>query len=136
MDHSQEPLDHPRSSRQAKRTAGSFDPRETIDDFSQAAAVEFCETGQIEDNVGVLVAKELVKGQFKLLALHAHLKRSAQFENDDARLRFLLDDLHKNLPRDRTILRDKSGKSQLESASIPGLGFFAEVALLAVSSPS
>jgi hypothetical protein len=85
-------IDHAGSGGEAKRPPGSFEARKTIDEFSEAAAVELCDFRKVHNDMFVIVAKHFIEGEFQLLAFDAHLERAAQFEDDDARLQLFFVD--------------------------------------------
>lgn len=85
-------IDHTGRGGEAKRAPGSFEARKTIDEFSEAAAIELGDFRKVHNDMLVIVAKHLIKGEFQLLAFDAHLERAAQLENDDARLQLFFVD--------------------------------------------
>lgn len=120
MSQFQKAIDHAGAASETKRAARRFDPGEAIHNFSQAAAVELGEPGEIEDDARLIRAKNFVKGQLELLALDAHLERATQFEYDDPGLQFFLDDLHRCLPVARKILVRMTENTQLQFAPLCG----------------
>lgn len=101
----QDAFDHPSGAGQAKSAAGGFQAGETIDDFSQATAVQFGELAEVKDNLSLSVAEQLVQGELQLLALDTHLERAAQLENHDPWLELFLDDVHEDLSERGLILK-------------------------------
>lgn len=101
-------INHAGSAGEAKQASGSFQPGKTIDEFSEAAAVELGDLRKINNDMPVIVAKQLIEGEFQLLAFDAHLERAAQLENDDAGLQLFLVDQQRNLPFVCKILKQKA----------------------------
>ena len=85
-------INHAGSAGEAKQAARSFQTGKTIDKFSEAAAVELGNVREINNDIPVIVAKQLIEGEFQLLAFHTHLERAAQLEDDDAGLQLFLVD--------------------------------------------
>jgi hypothetical protein len=85
-------IDHAGSGGEAKRPPGSLEARKTIDEFSEAAAIELGDFRKVHNDMLVIVAKHLIEGEFQLLAFDAHLERAAQLENDDAGLQLFFVD--------------------------------------------
>ncbi len=91
-------VNHAGSAGEAKQAPRSFQTGETIDEFSEAAAVELGDLRKINNDMPVIVAKQLIEGELQLLAFDAHLERAAQLENDDAGPQLFLVDQQRNLP--------------------------------------
>ena len=85
-------IDHSGSGGEAKGATGSFQAGKTVDKFSEAAAVELGNLRKVHNDMPALVAKQLIEGEFQLLAFHTHLERAAQLENHDAGLQFFFVD--------------------------------------------
>jgi hypothetical protein len=85
-------IDHAGRGGKAKRPPGSLEAGKTIDEFSEAAAVELGDFRKVHNDVLVIVAKHLIEGQFQLLAFDAHLERATQLEDDDAGLQLFFVD--------------------------------------------
>ena len=85
-------IDHAGGAGEAKHASGCFQAGKTIDKFSQAATVELGDFRKINNDMPVIVAKQLIEGEFQLLAFDAHLERAAQLENDDAGLQLFFID--------------------------------------------
>jgi hypothetical protein len=68
--------------------------RETFDDSADAVAVNFGELGEVEDDAGLVFFQEVVHSEFQAFAFDAHLKRTLQFEDDDAGVELFSDDFH------------------------------------------
>src|SRR5215470_7948718 len=111
----QNAVNHARGPGEAKRSACVLQPGETIHDFAQAAAVELGETAQIEHHAWAIFADDFIEGQLELLALHTHLQRSAQLENDDAWLQLFFCNAHVGLPSDGKIVKGMVASSQSQS---------------------
>jgi hypothetical protein len=94
----QDTADHAGDAGEAQRTAGDFQTREAINDFSDATAIDFGDSGKIEDDAGLFFAEELIDGQLETLALDAHLERSSQFQCHDTGVEFFSNDVHANPP--------------------------------------
>lgn len=90
----QNAVNHAGGSGEAKRAARVFQPRETIHDLAEAAAIELGKAGQIEDHAWTILADDFIEGQLELLALDTHLQRSGQFENEDAWLQLFFCNVH------------------------------------------
>jgi hypothetical protein len=88
----QDTVDHAGRAGEAKRASRSFQTGKTVDEFSEAAAVELGNLRKVNNDLPVIVANELIEGELQLLAFHAHLERAAQLENDDAGLQLFLVD--------------------------------------------
>lgn len=104
-------IDHAGRGREAKGAPGSFQAGKTVDKFSEAAAIELGDFRKVHNDMFVIVAKQLIEGEFQLLAFDAHLERAAQLEDDDAGLQLFLVDQQRNLPYGCKILKSRSGKS-------------------------
>jgi hypothetical protein len=115
MSQFQNAVDHPGGAGQAKSAASRFHAREAVDNFPQATAVEFSQLGEIENYLSLPVAEQLIQGEFQLLALDAHLERTAQFENHDPWLELFFYDLHKN-PSERRLILERIAESLQERA--------------------
>ncbi len=85
-------IDHAGSAGEAKQAPGSFQTRKTIDEFSEPAAVELGDFRKINNDMPVIVVKQLIESEFQLFAFDAHLEGAAQLENDDAGLQLFLVD--------------------------------------------
>src|SRR5712664_726143 len=91
-------VNHAGSAGEAKQATRSFQTGKTIDEFSEAAAVELGNFRKINNDMPLIVAKQLIEGELQLLAFDAHLERAAQLENDDAGPQLFLVDQQRNLP--------------------------------------
>jgi hypothetical protein len=91
-------INHAGSAGEAKQAPRSFQTGKTIDKFSEAAAVELGDFRKINNDMPVIVAKQLIEGELQLLAFDTHLERAAQLENHDARPQLFLVDQQRNLP--------------------------------------
>jgi len=98
-------VNHAGSAGEAQQAARSFQTGKTIDEFSEAAAVELGNLRKINNDMPVIVTKQLIEGKLQLLAFHSHLERAAQLENDDAGLQLFLVDQQRNLPSVCRILK-------------------------------
>jgi len=85
-------IDHAGSAGEAKHAPGSLQAGKTIDEFSEAAAVELGNFRKINNDMPVIVVKQLIESEFQLLAFNAHLERTAQLEDDDPGLQLFLVD--------------------------------------------
>jgi hypothetical protein len=85
-------VNHAGSAGEAKQAPHSFQTGKTIDEFSQAATVELGDSRKINNDMPVIVAKQLIEGELQLLAFDAHLERAAQLEDHDAGLQLFLVD--------------------------------------------
>jgi len=79
-------VNHAGSAGEAKQAPRSFQTGKTIDEFSEAAAIELGNFRKVNNDLRVIVAKQLIEGEFQLHAFDAHLERAAQLEDDDAGL--------------------------------------------------
>ena|SRR5215467_2701944 len=69
----QDAIDHTRAAREAQSASGVLEPGEAVDNFAQAAAVQLRESGEVKHDALVVCAEKVIKRQFELLALDAHL---------------------------------------------------------------
>ena len=88
----QDAVDHAGGAGEAKQAPRSFQTGKTIDEFSEAAAIELGNFRKVNNNLRVIVAKQLIEGEFQLRAFDAHLERAAQLEDDDAGLQLFFVD--------------------------------------------
>ncbi len=91
-------VNHAGSAGEAKQATRSFQTGKTIDEFSEAAAVELGNLRKINNDMPLFVAKQLIEGELQLLAFDAHLQGAAQLEDYDAGLQLFLVDQQRNLP--------------------------------------
>jgi len=82
----QDAVDHAGGAGEAKQAPRSFQTGKTIDEFSEAAAIELGNFRKVNNDLRVIVAKQLIESEFQLRAFDAHLERAAQLEDDDAGL--------------------------------------------------
>ena len=101
-------INHAGSAGEAKQAARSLKTGKTIDKFSEAAAIEFGNIRKINDDMPVIIAKQLIEGELQLLAFDAHLQGAAQLEDYDAGLQLFLVDQQRNLPFVCKILKQKA----------------------------
>jgi len=85
-------INHTGSAGEAKQAPRSFHTGKTIDKFSQAATVELGNFRKVNNDLSVIVAKQLIESEFQLRAFDAHLERAAQLEDDDAGLQLFFVD--------------------------------------------
>src|SRR6266852_8759434 len=86
----QDAIDHAGSAGEAKQAPRSFQTGKTIDEFSEAAAIELGNFRKVNNDLRVIVAKQLIESEFQLRAFNAHLEGAAQLEDDDAGLQLFL----------------------------------------------
>jgi hypothetical protein len=115
----QNAFDHSFNAGKPHRSAGLFETRKAVDYFSEASAVELGDSGEIEDDAGLVMAEKFVERQIELFAFDAHLERALQFENDNAGLQLFLDDFHVNLPFPPVLFKDFD--RSLHSGNYPDL---------------
>ena len=85
-------IDHAGGAGEAKHASGCFQAGKTVDEFSEAAAVELSNFRKVNNDMPVIVAKQLIEGEFQLLAFDAHLERAAQLKyHDTGRQLFFVD---------------------------------------------
>jgi hypothetical protein len=85
-------VNHAGGASEAKRASRNFQTGKTIDEFSEAAAVELGNFRKINNDMPVIVAKQFIESELQLLAFDAHLQGAAQLENDDAGFQLFLVD--------------------------------------------
>jgi len=88
----QDAIDHPGGAGEAKQAPRSFQTGKTIDEFSEAAAIQLGNFRKVNNDLRVIIAKQLIEGEFQLHAFDAHLERAAQLEDDDAGLQLFFVD--------------------------------------------
>jgi hypothetical protein len=101
-------INHTGSAGEAKQAPCSFHTGKTIDKFSQAAAIELGNFRKINNDMPVIVLKQLIEREFQLFAFYTHLERAAQLEDHDAGLQLFLVDQQGNLPFVCKILKQKA----------------------------
>jgi hypothetical protein len=73
----QDTVNHSSGTGEAESATCGFHAGKTVDEFSEAAAVELGEFRKVEYNASLPFADQLIESQFELLALDAHLEGAA-----------------------------------------------------------
>jgi hypothetical protein len=110
----QDAINHAGGARETKRAPRCFQARKTVDEFSQAAAIELGDFGKIDYDARMVIPQQLIKGELQPFALNAHLERSTQLEDDDAGLQLFLFDFHWHLSKRCLILETMAGSIQAQ----------------------